>query len=557
MDSRDRRAATLIVLIGVLVQLPGLALGVTDGKAINNALRILDGEVPYRDFWTMYAPGHFYLAALLLKVFGVHVWVLGVARLTLVAIDAALLYIVTRRLGLARPAARVVAASLIMMMWSFGPRLSSYEPVLAFLLPAIDRAIVYAQTGRASALLVAGLLCGVGAWFKHDVAFYGAFGIVAGLWITRLLLEDRHPEHWSSPAGVLARIGGGALIGVLPVVLLLGLTAAADAWQDLIVFPATDFRVVRGEAYPPVVPRWDRVSPWFANPYSPLAAYRAIEYLADWVQANVPQVVFVVAVVVLLLKRRTASPPNIAAACMALAMMPLFWASAHVQQNTNFSSMWMLSILLGAIGMTALRQPRSRRWLAGGFVAYTGVFVISTVLGFAEVGYRGTHYVTLPFPSVAGVRVAQQRYQILQPIVSYIRENVPESEAIYAGLVRHDAVVVNNQNFYFMSGRRIASRYNELHPGVVDRENVQREIIADLERLNVRCAVLWDFGWPKPLMDSILAARRQQIPELGSTALDQYFADHFQQVARFGEFVLVWRKGIPMPPPPRPVPPKS
>ena len=260
MDSRDRNTAILIVIIGVLVQLPGLVVGPTSGKTINNALRILDGEIPYRDFWTMYAPGHFYLAALLLKVFGVHIWVLGAAHVTLVAIDAALLYIVTRRLGLARSAACVVAASLIMMMWSFGPSLTSYEPVLAFLLPAIDRAIVYAQTGRASALVVAGLLCGVGAWFKHDVAFYVTFGIVAGLWISWLLLKARHPEHWVSPAGVLTRVGGGALIGVLPVVALLALTAGRDAWADLIVFPATDFRVVRGEAYPPIVPRWERIS---------------------------------------------------------------------------------------------------------------------------------------------------------------------------------------------------------------------------------------------------------------------------------------------------------
>jgi hypothetical protein len=50
----------------------------------------------------------------------------------------------------------------------------------------------------------------------------------------------------------------------------------------------------------------------------------------------------------------------------------------------------------------------------------------------------------------------------------------------------------------------------------------------------------------------MLEYRRRHIPELGSTLLDRYFADNFQEVARFGEYVLVWRKGIPMPPPPLP-----
>ena len=83
-----------------------------------------------------------------------------------------------------------------------------------------------------------------------------------------------------------------------------------------------------------------------------------------------------------------------------------------------------------------------------------------------------------------------------------------------------------------------------------DLEPVQREIIADLERLQVRCAILWDFGWPRSYMDQILARRRQQIPGIGATLLDEYFRREFETVGRYGEYVLVWRKGIPMPPAP-------
>ena len=41
-----------------------------DGVSTVGAERILKGEMPYRDFWTMYAPGHFYLLALLFGIFG-------------------------------------------------------------------------------------------------------------------------------------------------------------------------------------------------------------------------------------------------------------------------------------------------------------------------------------------------------------------------------------------------------------------------------------------------------------------------------------------------------
>jgi hypothetical protein len=109
-------------------------------------------------------------------------------------------------------------------------------------------------------------------------------------------------------------------------------------------------------------------------------------------------------------------------------------------------------------------------------------------------------------------------------------------------------VVINNQTFYFLAGRPMASRYNELHPGIVDREETQREIIADLERLRVRCVVLWNFGSSKSAMDRNLAERRRRIPEIGSTVLDRYIRGQYQEIAHYGEYVLLWRKGLPVPP---------
>ena len=41
-----------------------------EGVAVTGAMRILHGEIPYRDFWTMYAPGQYYFLAGLFKFFG-------------------------------------------------------------------------------------------------------------------------------------------------------------------------------------------------------------------------------------------------------------------------------------------------------------------------------------------------------------------------------------------------------------------------------------------------------------------------------------------------------
>src|SRR5215203_3134659 len=41
-----------------------------EGFVTFDALRILRGDIPYRDFWTQHAPGQFYVLAFLFKIFG-------------------------------------------------------------------------------------------------------------------------------------------------------------------------------------------------------------------------------------------------------------------------------------------------------------------------------------------------------------------------------------------------------------------------------------------------------------------------------------------------------
>ena len=41
-----------------------------EGIILAGADRILQGHIPYRDYWSMYAPGQFYTLAFLFRLFG-------------------------------------------------------------------------------------------------------------------------------------------------------------------------------------------------------------------------------------------------------------------------------------------------------------------------------------------------------------------------------------------------------------------------------------------------------------------------------------------------------
>ncbi len=105
-DRRDLLVACVLALVSLLVFLTYWDYGINDdeGYLLGGVTRILRGEVLYRDFHHTYAPGGFYLVALLFRVFGEDLLVLRALWVVLRVLIIALAYLAGRRI-LPRPAA--------------------------------------------------------------------------------------------------------------------------------------------------------------------------------------------------------------------------------------------------------------------------------------------------------------------------------------------------------------------------------------------------------------------------------------------------------------------
>jgi len=60
----------------------------TDGggdlaEYLNNPLRVINGELPYRDFWLVFAPGEVILPALIYEIFGLNINLLLLFSITI------------------------------------------------------------------------------------------------------------------------------------------------------------------------------------------------------------------------------------------------------------------------------------------------------------------------------------------------------------------------------------------------------------------------------------------------------------------------------------------
>src|SRR5258708_35149545 len=68
------RATVVLLFLGCLAYLWAfrrfMSMEPDEGIVLQGASRILDGQVPYRDFFSFYTPGSLYLVAVLFRVFG-------------------------------------------------------------------------------------------------------------------------------------------------------------------------------------------------------------------------------------------------------------------------------------------------------------------------------------------------------------------------------------------------------------------------------------------------------------------------------------------------------
>src|SRR5262245_3201090 len=68
-----RYRLTILLLLSLVFLVMGATEGAgiyDEGMIVYSAARVVDGELPYRDFWAIYAPGQYYAMAFLFHAFG-------------------------------------------------------------------------------------------------------------------------------------------------------------------------------------------------------------------------------------------------------------------------------------------------------------------------------------------------------------------------------------------------------------------------------------------------------------------------------------------------------
>ena len=509
-----------------------------EGFAMTGAMRVVNGEIPYRDFWGLYPPGQFYALAAVMKIFGPN---LLYARLydTLVRFLMGIaIFQIARRLASLKLAYWIALVS-VMMLASLGFYAYAVFPALALSLWAYAFCLAYLEDGRPAHLYWTGAALGLSALFRWDIAVYTAAGLLVGVYL--YLLDQRRHEAAGAfrfsllfaPFGTLWRILAPLFLIALPLYGLVGLFAGwRNLYEQLFYFPAVALHSVRWLPYPALIPaiqtfRFYDVAIMYIEPPS-----------EDWLRFYLPLLTIglgLVGLVVAAVRTRLhLRRGHFVILSLALSGGLLFNQALSRYDQIHVAPASIVTFLAAAAFLGQFAPAGTRTWLRATFWT---LFIALSVLYFNPALKELLN--TLDSAAPWGCYSANPRAGCAvlaedeAKAVDYIQAVTTPSDAIYVGNQKHDRIFVNDAGFYFLAGRPAGTRYDELHPGVATTLPVQTEIAAQLEARRVEWAVLvkiWESTEPN---GSAVSS--------GVTYLDDYLHAHFAFVAEFGNY-QVWQR---------------
>lgn len=518
---RETAIAFVLALTFFATDVTELAARVTD----LSALRMLHGDVPYRDFWTMYAPGSFTALSLAFRVFGPHLIVSNLLGILAASAAIATFYDLVRRQTSRTVAvgfATVVAVAYYGTGYSTG--FTSYPPAILLTLLAVriaSRGVSSADTGWA---VRAGTLVGLAVLFKHDVAGYSAIAITASL------VWNRRAARLPIVSVLWRFVTACAIPPVVAIITLISLGAGAAAWTDLVRFPLGDFRYVRGEYFPLLPTLRDGV---VSN----------VEEFVHWGICNLPSIALFVGLRGLV---RTSEDRSLEArflVVVASMAYVLHWIAAHSQINTNAISLplWSLVVVAAAWRRTAL--PNTRAGIAMLLLTLAGWASLypARAVYLAVTTWEPSEWVGLP--RLEGIRGPASRVAELRTLSAAMAlADRPEAPLLFLSR-RNDAVVYAESFPFWLSERRSATAFHELHPGITDTAVGQRRMLAEIGRGPLP-VVVREYRFNDAALDGFRAGVMPFVA-IGSTLIDDWVARNYEPDRGIGAYQILRRRSPP------------
>ena len=509
--------------------------------SLYGADRVLHGEIPYRDFWTMYGPAQFYILAAFFKLFGVSTMV---GRLYDALIRAGLACAAFSLAARLAPRRWALGAFAVVLIWLTCIHYPAYNfPAYAALLGSLVSCVLFSNFLRNRAdlqsLFLSGLAVSITTTFRHDSGFYICFAETLMLaWSTVMARRKRVAD--SSAGNKIEKLFLLYFAGVLLIAAPVFLTFLAHAGFHTLYY---NLLYVPGVVYPKVrsLPFIDRDAVALLHkPFGWQGRLGLESFIVFF-----PIVTILSALLCLLSTRRAhARVFDTIWQRQTFALLFLLDSLFFVKGLIRVSPIQMIqSIIVAVIVLMVLLGHLSRFHRIPRLLLYGCAFYLtlcSYPLAFHLFPYARNNIVDLFHPNRPDslyntcrrpANLSRARCLILEPeeipAIEDIQRLTAPSDRIYVGAGRHDRLFWNDVRLYFLSGRDSITPWYDLHPGVQTTLPIQNEII-DAMRRNPPRVVVVNSTW-----DETVEPNQSRFSS-GVTALDDYIHSHYTTIATHG-----------------------
>lgn len=490
----------------LLVGIDHTVLNVYDeGIIAHGAQRVLDGDVPYKDFWELYGPAQFWILAALYKLFGTSLLTERVWDTFIRAMIALFSYLLANRL-VPQPLAVVAWVLSLAWLWVIGCYGFPLLPALLFIMIGAYFFIAFlSEPAKTRLLFFAGLATAASASFRHDIGAYAMFAEVA-----LLLVQNFKSANGNTSDGIPAGSGfvrnlcsfglGAGLVGVPVVVYLLSKVPISNLWEQFFIYPATIYTSMRYLPYPSILKPF-RIFIRCLNGVPIQFFWESFVYTIPF---YFHFFILIAAALVLtkswFMERRSGSGfwdcKKLSILFLVILISLEFLKSLIRPGLGNLSHVIVLSLVLSVV---ILHRVLTNSGKAAGILV--GISLIAMAVypthRFVIDGQR-----QLP----PGCNGPARAWEYIIPTdqaaaIRFIQEHVPEDQKIFVGNGRHDKVSINDAMFYFLAERRSATMFDCMAPGQVTTAKVQNSIIKELIHNRVQYVVLvtkWDKNADEP-----------------------------------------------------------
>ncbi len=450
----DSVASLLLVAAGLCFAVPrflhGIGLG-DEGALAYGALRVLEGELPSRDFVSLQPPLSYYGAALGYLLGGTSLVALRGLGLLLHLLVALLVYGLARRVADPAPACLAGAAALALGLPQFRFVPQSVWHAIPLVLAGAWLFSSSLATGRRSAALLAGIATGLAALARQDQGFYLALASLAGA-----ALCTRAPRIGVRVGPLLGAWAAG-LAGVAGLALLAaGLLGALPALlRQLVVFPLTVYA---------------RTSSW------PMPTLRAgaplAENLTHALVYATPLLLLASGLLLVARHRRRGLEPEDLSLGFFTALGVLFYAQVLARSDLHHFLVTLPPVFAVAAGLLAAARDALARRLAATHHGTGRADRIATATLLVGVGILALGYLHLSAPRLfpqleasprplalerGGILLSAQRAERLEALVATIQEHAPAEAPILC--------LPYSPMLYFLAERPNPTQWNHVWPG--------------------------------------------------------------------------------------------